>query len=204
MKPPARQENYELSRAHAFTRLREMEESALTALGVERAGPGVFQLKVLDGLLRIDLKEGVVHPAAPQADAAPIEWQILALHYLGAAEPRKEFSRWLSFAEMPEGRGYLPVFNKRVIGRLCATAGRDRESFGKAAEKLGGRKLEYGDAGYVFQAFPFLPVAIAWYAGDEELPPGASFLYPDNVSTFFSVEDAVVLAEALVSRLQRA
>jgi hypothetical protein len=133
-----------------------------------------------------------------------VEWQILALHYLNSRNPRPGFSRWMSFADIQEGRGYLPVFNKRVTDRLCATAGRDRGTFKRACEKLGGTELEWGDAGCRFQVFPLLPVGIAWYAGDEELGPGATFLFPDNVQSFFAVEDAVVLAESVVSRLQRA
>jgi hypothetical protein len=52
-----------------------------------------------------------------------------------------------------------------------------------------------------FDVFPLVPLTIVWYGGDEELPPGASFLYQDNVASIFEVEDIVVTAERLVSRL---
>lgn len=204
MNPPDRQVNYEIALARAFAELRKTDPGNLAVLGAEKSKGQDFELNVLDSRYSIDpARERIVPAGDPAAGAVPIEWQILILHYLNAQKPQPEFSRWLSFADIQEGRGYLPVFNQRVTGRLCATAGRDRETFRRACEKLGGMKFEWGDEGYRFQVFPLLPVGIAWYAGDEELGPGATFLYPDSIQSFFPVEDTVVLAECVVSKLQR-
>ncbi len=205
VKIPGRQTNYEEARSRGFAALRNADPEVLALLGADKSEPQGWELNVFDSRYAIDpVRERIVPVGDPSAGEVPIEWQILTLHYLAAREPRGEFTRWLSFADIQEGRGYLPVFTKRVIGRLCATAGRDRDSFMQACQKLGGTDFEWGDAGCLFQIFPRLPVSIAWYGGDEELEPGATFLFPDNIQSFFSVEDMVVLAESVVGRLQRA
>ena len=130
------------------------------------------------------------------------EWQVLALHYL-AARGVREPVRWVSFPELePAAQVYNSVYRGRVINRFVATAGRGRNEFETAANALGGEPVEWGDAGFRFQVFPRLPVAVAWYAGDDEFPPDASFVYPDNITAIFSLEDVVVLSERIVARLQ--
>ncbi len=212
MKPPGRQTNYEDARVLALAKVRSAAPETLEILGAVRPEPGICRLHVLDEEVRIDLTRGEVvyatgagfRPCAQSSATArvPIEWQILILHYLGADSPGKESSGWLSFSEVAEARGYLPVFNQRVIGRLTGTAGRNRETFRSSCGRAGGARFDWGDEGYRFKVFPLLEVGIAWFEGDEDLPPGASFVYSNNVRSLLPVEDMVVVAEKMVSRLQ--
>jgi hypothetical protein len=55
---------------------------------------------------------------------------------------------------------------------------------------------------YYFKVFPRLPVMIVRFDGDGELPPGASFVYPDNAPALLPIEDVIVMSECLVDRLQ--
>ncbi len=51
---------------------------------------------------------------------------------------------------------------------------------------------------------PFIPritLAVAWYRADEDFPPDATILYPDNTLSYLPLEDVIVLAECLVARL---
>ena len=198
---PPKQPNYQQALDAAFEAARSQTAEGLAALGARSLGGGRCELDVLEDVFTVDLAAGTVTVSGAEA---PPDWRILSLHYLAAFQPCPPFTRWLSFSDIPEIRGYKPVFDKRVIGRLCATAGRDRGTFVAASAAVGGRRFEWGDEGFEFRAFPRLAVGIAWYAGDEELPPGASFVYPDNVTAFLPIEDVVVLAEAIVARLQRA
>lgn len=213
MRPLPRQNPYQESFSRALDVVRGRRSADLEALGAREAGQGRYELPVLGGVFVVDLDEGAVrHRSAQDAEAAAAEvranWQILALHYLSAPGPRQDPAAartdpaWATFADLPHGRGYDPVQRGRVLGRLCATAGRDRATFVEACRRLGAEEADLGEAGFRFQVFPRLAVAIAWYAGDDEFPPNASFLYPENVLSFLPVEDAVVLAECVISRLQ--
>jgi len=64
---------------------------------------------------------------------------------------------WASFADFPDARGYQSVYEARVVRRLCATAGRNRECFIAAAERLGGRTVPFGDVGYQLTSFRARP-----------------------------------------------
>jgi len=192
--------NYEIALHKAFDEVRGRDKDSLLALGASGAGGGAVELPVLNGRFLVDIAGRRVS----RDDGAPVEigWQILALHYLLAAPPSRESGGWTGYSEILEVRGYLGVYEKRVIERLCATAGRDRETFVRASLAVGGERAEWGDEGFRYRVFPLLPVIIAWYAGDDELPPGASFLYPDNVLSILCAEDMVALAESLVGRLK--
>jgi len=206
MTPLQKQNNYQQAFVKALEVVRGRSDEELVELGSRRFEGRRYSLSVLNDVFMIDLAEGTVGLADGRADAAAgslrMEWQVLALHYLAAPVPWIVGSSWVSFGDMREARGYDPVYRGRVLGRLCATAGRDREGFVRAAGGLGGEPADMGDEGFKFQVFPRLAVVIVWYAGDEEFEPGSSFLYPSNIMSFLSVEDVVVLSERLVGRLQ--
>jgi hypothetical protein len=102
---------------------------------------------------------------------------------------------------LPNGRGYADVYDKRVLKRLCATAGREAAALRRAAEGLQGREVPGGDAAFQFTMFPRVPIRLIWHAPDEEFLPSATILMPSNVEEFFSTEDIVVLCENCVARL---
>ncbi len=160
---------------------------------------GVWTLPVLEEHLRVDLTDGSVRTSDGRA-AGPW-WQILTLHYLSARGRPPEGPPKLNFADLPGGRAYAPVYQQRVIGRLCATAGRDKEALSRAGRSLGGVPVPGGDLGLDFQVYPRVRLRLLWYAGDEELTPSAVVLLPENVEAFLAVEDIVVLSERMVSRL---
>ena len=198
-----KQTNYRQALARGFELLRGRDAESTKKLGAALAGSGRLELPVLEGAFLVDAEAGICQTTG--GEELRIEWQILAVHYLGAEIPGRELSRWVSFPELAaEARAYESAYRGRVLGRLTATAGRDRETFTKACRRLGGEPVDGpGDEGFEFRVFPNVPVRLAWYAGDDELPPGAAMVYGDNVTDFLPVEDVIVLSERLVARLAR-
>jgi len=160
---------------------------------------GRWLLRVLDDTLAIDPADGSVATAAglPVVPA----WQVLVLHYLGVAARPAPRPPQVTFADLASGRGYAGVYQNRVIRRLCATAGRDAATLAAAAERLGAGRIPGGDAAFAFTVFPRLTLHLVWHAPDEEFPPTATVLLPENVEELFCTEDIVVLCESLVARL---
>ena len=91
-----------------------------------------------------------------------------------------------------------------MLGRLCATAGRDARTLADAANSLAGRPVDAqtGDLAFDFDLFPRLTIRLIWHAPDEEFGPAATLLLPANIEAYFCIEDIVVLSERLVSRLE--
>lgn len=195
---PPPQRNFEEAVLEAIVALRGQSPEQLEWLGAKRTG-NRWTLPVLEASLTVDLDDGDVR--TPEADPIGLWWKILVLHYLSVTKRPKEDPRVVSFAELPSGRTYAPVYHGRVIERLCRTVARNRESLLHAGEAIGGGIGQGGDLALDFTPFPRVPLRLVWYAGDEELAPSAVLLLRRNIESFFCIEDIVVLSERIVSRL---
>ena len=166
--------------------------------GVELSGEHLRVSFLAEGLL-VDLAKRQV--TTPSGEAAPARIGVLALHYLVTADGATETGKLASFAELPGGAAYLGPFNGRVVDRVARKLGNHPTAFLKCGMDLGGRQTKLGDAAMVFRVFPRVPVTIALWRGDDELPPGASVSFDRNVAHYLSTEDVVVACEELLSRL---
>ncbi len=195
---PPPQHNFEEAARRAIVALGGQSPEQLEWLGAKRTG-NLWTLPVLEASLTVGLDDGDVRTR----DGDPIGpwWKILILHYLSVSKRPEEDARVVSFAELPSGRAYAPVYQGRVIERLCRTIAKDRESLLHAGEAIGGLIGQGGDLSLDFTPFPRVHLRLVWYAGDEELAPSAVLLLPRNIESFFCIEDIVVLSERIVSRL---
>jgi hypothetical protein len=195
--PPA-QGHYRIAADKAVETLKDQSPEQLTWLGA-RADGDLWTLEILGQTLSADLQTGSVRTA----EGAEVRetWQILVLHYL-SIDSRPTFGEpTLTFAEIPGAITYDKVYQGRVIGRLCYTAGRNAETLVAAAAALDGKTADGGDKAFEFSIFPKLNVKLIWHAADDEFPPSATILLPTNIFPALSIEDIVVLSEQLVARL---
>ncbi|MBM4467875.1 MAG: DUF3786 domain-containing protein, partial [Chloroflexi bacterium] len=96
----------------------------------------------------------------------PIATQILILHYLINADGTRLADHWIAFRELPDGHVYDAAFRRRANLRLAQAFGSDLDGFVAAAEALGGERLTYGDASFLFPMFPRLRLAVVLYLAD--------------------------------------
>ena len=195
---PAKQDNVARATEMALGAVGSQSDEQLLWLGAKRQG-NTWRLPVLDDALHVDLPIGRITASAGK-EVGP-HWRILALHYLAVRSRPESRKPEKTFADLAAARSYAGVYHQRVIARLCATAGRDAETLSTAADGLGGRSAEAGDLAFDFDVFPRVSMRLIWHAADEEFPPSATLLLPENIESFFCSEDIVVLSECLVSRL---
>ncbi len=131
----------------------------------------------------------------------PIAVKILILHYLINADGTLLADSWIAFRELPDGRVYDAAFRRRANLRLAQVFGRDLDGFVAAAEALGGTRLTYGDASFLFNIFPRLRLAAVLYLADEEFPASANVLFDAAASHYLPTEDLAVLGGMLAGRL---
>ena len=182
----------------ALAAVRRQSPEQLEWLGASPLG-NAWTLRVLEDLLTLQLEDGTLHASASRAVGN--WWRILTLHYLAVSRRPEVAGPSLTFADLPAGRTYEPVYRRRVVERLCQTVGRNREALLQASKAIGGRMATLGDLAMDFQVYPRVAVQLVWYEGDSELAPSASLLLPGNIESFFCPEDIVVLSERLVARL---
>jgi hypothetical protein len=131
----------------------------------------------------------------------PIKDKILILHYLTLAKGVPIANKLIAFKELPEGANYFPTFAKRSIEPLIKYFGQQLHRLIDAAERLGGRKVDYGDAAVTINAFSRVPVTLVLWQGDEEFPPRGNILFDATVSDYLSTYDITVLCENIIWKL---
>ena len=195
---PPPQAHYRIAADKAVETLKDQSAEQFQWLGA-RADGDHWTLEVLGDTLVVDLQTGSVRTS--QGAEVRETWQILVLHYLSIASRPLFGELKLTFAEIPGAITYDKVYQGRVIGRFCYTAGRDQATLTAAAAALDGRESDGGDKAFEFRIFPKLPMKLIWYAADDEFPPSATILLPENIFPALSIEDIVVLSEQLVARM---
>jgi hypothetical protein len=167
------------------------------------AGGGEFELSFFGAIHLVHWPGGRVARAG-DGQEADIATRILLLHYLLAADGTPLADKWISFRELPGGLGYDAAFQGRANLRLARAFGRDGAAFEAAARTLGGERLSFGDASFLFRALPRLWLAAVLHLADEEFSAHANVLFDASAAYYLPTEDLAVLGGLLAGRLIKA
>ncbi|MFH2102732.1 MAG: DUF3786 domain-containing protein [Chloroflexota bacterium] len=173
-----------------------------------RSGAG-FMLKDGIGGLRLSLLGRPMFVSFPDIQARdpqsgvplPVMFQAMVLYYLHTADGTPLEARWVSFADLPDGRFYNQAFQGYTGKELVKLFGDDIGAFEKAAVKLSGLRLVYGDAGYSFQALPRVALAVVYHRGEEEFPASCQILFDAQTSHYLPTDVCAILASMLTREL---
>ena len=136
-------------------------------------------------------------------ETVPLREKILILHYLTQAKGTPLSNKIITYKELPEGANYFRTFSKRAIKPLVDHFGQEPGQLVNTAEKLGGRRVDYGDVAVTIDAFSRVPVTLVLWRGDEEFPAEGSILFDSTISDYLATEDINVLCEIIAWRLVR-
>lgn len=139
------------------------------------------------------------------ASAAGLPEQVLILHYLIHASGTPLSGRWISFRELPGGSLYMDAFRRRALLPLIGAFGGSARELLEAAAACGSSDAgEWGDASVILRPFPRVPVGVAVWEGDDELPANANMLFDSSAPDYLPTEDYAVLAGLIAVSLVRA
>ena len=138
-----------------------------------------------------------------KGEDCPEELQILLLDYLSLGDGTQPTGRWIGFQELKNGSFYRSAFQDYSGDQLVRDLAGDTNAFRRAAETLGGELLDIGDAAYAFCALPQLPMAVVWWAGDEEFPAKASVLFDETASHYLPTDGLAILGRMLCRKLAK-
>ncbi len=136
-------------------------------------------------------------------EPCPEELQALILDYLKRADGTPPLGEWLSYRELPQGQFYYHAFHSYAERPLVQEVGNDVQRLKRAAQRLDGEPLEYGDCSFAFRVLPRVRMAVVFCYGDEELPPAASVLFDAAAARYLPVDGLAQLGRMLTSRLAK-
>jgi hypothetical protein len=160
----------------------------------------VITIEYLNQSYQVTLPDIQISLAGSRAEV-PIKDKILILHYLTQATGVPIADKPIAFPELPEGANYFPTFSKRSIEPLTKYFGKEPRRLMEAAEKLGGRKVDYGDVAVAINGFSRVPITLVLWQGDTEFPPRSNILFDASIPGYLSTYDITVLCENITWKL---
>lgn len=109
--------------------------------------------------------------------------------------------RFVPFREVKGASPFDPAFRKSVAQGLALPFSGRLEALKKACLALEGTPVPYGDAGYIIQAFDFMPVMLCFWDGDEEFEAQANVQFDADITDFLHEETVCCIAADLMRRL---
>ncbi len=130
--------------------------------------------------------------------------QLLALYYFVRADGTPVSGRWISFAELPDGRFYNPAFQGYTGVELGRAFGNDLPALERAASRLNGVAQSLGDRAYAFDVLPRLPMLLAYWRGDEDFPAACQLLFDASAPHYLPTDGCAITGSLLTRQLLKA
>ncbi len=129
------------------------------------------------------------------------ELEILLLRIILEGITLPALTGFLAYQELPKGAAYLPAFNRRCTQRLARQFSCAQE-LEQACCALGAHIItSKADAACEFEFITGVFVQFLFWEGDDEFPAQAQILFSNNVVSFFTSEDMVVISEIIIRAL---
>lgn len=135
----------------------------------------------------------VYHPdgkvTTEKGETASIYLTIIILHYLVTAKGSPLVGQWIAYRHLPGGDIYIDPFQKRAVLPFLKTFGDRPAVFQKAAEALGGYRIDLSGISMVIPVLPRVPICFTIWPGDEEMPASANILFDQAAASYLPTED---------------
>ncbi len=135
-------------------------------------------------------------------DELPPMIQALLLYYLTTADGTVLTGKWVSFADLPDGRMYNAAFQGYSGDEIVKTFGFDLPAFSSACLKAGGKPAEVGSASFVMQALPNLPLLVTYWLGDEDFPSSCKVLFDSSATHYLPIDGCAIAGSMLTKKLR--
>lgn len=194
-------------------RVDELRESLLLLdpnLVAERSGAAYMTLGLERGELHIPFWGNVCILSWPELggyghliEPQPLtDFQLAFLfHHLLTADGTPVSGKWVSFADLPDGRVYNAAFQGYSGDEVTKAFGLDLNAFCEACQSAGGQPAGLASASYVFQPLPHVPLMVTYWLGDEDFPSSCKILFDESASHYLPIDACAILGSMLVRKL---
>ena len=135
-------------------------------------------------------------------DELPPIIQALLLYYLITADGTALTGKWVSFADLPDGRMYNAAFQDYSGDEIVKAFGFDLPAFGSACLEAGGKPMEVGSASFVIQVLPNLPLLVNYWLGDEDFPSSCKILFDSSATHYLPIDGCAIAGSMLAKKLR--
>ena len=207
---PSRPENTASQLADRLLELRSTLQVQDPSLVAARSGVSYMEADTGRGELHIPLWGNVCILSWPalkiinmRGDSSPEFLQAFLLYHLVTADDSPLTGRWVSFADLPNGRMYNAAFQSYSGDEIVKTFGLNLNSFRKACDLAGGKEVEIGSVSFVFQALPCVQLMVTYWLGDEEFPSSCKILFDESACHYLPIDACAILGNMLARKLLR-
>ena len=132
-----------------------------------------------------------------------VDAKIFAIRYLLNGVKSESTGKFLTYRELPSGDLYFQQFQGRCLMRLAYGFGFKLDKFADIFERLGAKKLTYGDISYEIEFINDHYVRFILWSGDDEFPPSSQILFSDNFPLSFKTYDLAVVGDISITTLKK-
>ncbi len=108
---------------------------------------------------------------------------------------------WIAFNQIPGGMFYAQAFQGYSGEKLQQFFDDDLDVFIEANEKIGGQRVNLGDAAFSYQILPRVPILVACWLGDEDFPSSYRILFDANAHHQLVTDAYAILGSNLTRKL---
>lgn len=127
---------------------------------------------------------------------------LLILHYLNLADGTPLMGQEISFSQMNAGMVRGGGIDRKFETAIRAIRNFSIENLDQNCGRIGGKRIQTNaDMTYHIPFLPLLPVTVKVWLPDEEFPASGRLLLDRSADHYFTIEDAVMMAEMLIERI---
>ena len=170
----------------------------------DQPGEGAFEVAFWGQPVRLSYPEFTARDSRTAADLPPFI-QAMLLYYFNTADGTPLTGRWISFADLPDGRFYNQAFQGYTGAELQRHFKNDPEALRQASLRASGSLIKGspGDYAFYFQALPRFPLLLVIWEGDEDFPPSFQLLFDAAAAHYLPTDACAILGSSLTSRLKK-
>ena len=195
--------NYQLVLNHIRSQFEKLnlEIAASLSNSLYDSKSNVITLKFINNTLNITYPEASITTENNKTINDICE-KILILRFLVNANPINRKVNYITYKEVDGGYVYYNNFYNRTIRVFINKYSKNINLFKQDMEKIGGEKLNLGDASYKVKFINDTYVIFILWEGDEELEPSGNILFTSNVVDYFNAEDLAVIPDIILKKLE--
>ncbi len=134
----------------------------------------------------------------------PVFLQALILYYFVTSTGAPLTGNWVSFADLPDGRMYAQAFQGYSGNLVVKAVGADLGNFQEWCRKAGGQPCAIADSAYVFRGLPRMPLALAYWLGEDDFPSACKVLFDSAACNYLPIDGCAIIGSSLVKNVLRA
>ena len=126
---------------------------------------------------------------------------LFTVHYLLKAKEIEPVNQWISEKDILGGSTFFRGPHEIPTDLITASFNCDIEGFKNKCKALMGSPLRLADAAFAFKITPRIPVAVLYWAGDDEFPAESKILYDKTIAEQLASDVIYALAVGICERI---